>query len=636
MVNIPKVFAAANTTPQDNPATNDVTLTVPTDDSYILDSSGTFTCNATNVPDWNISRIELWANRNSSDTWSRAFIYDVSTPTNNTAVGFSVTFTNLGDDSLKKNDTSWNCLANYTNATGNINTLADATIIWGADNYSVKAEYPPTVTLNEPDNNAWSNGTTEEFNFTVSTIHSTAASFDCLLYTNETNNFTALKSMTATNNTPYYFDFEVDTDILWGVKCFESTDGNIYNFSLNRTLRVDKTDPSVSITHVDSTAISNNSYESTTSNLLFNYSLTEINPKECQMYINGTANVSDTVKSDSDNNFSITFPDGLFTFYVECADDAGNGANSTTYWINLDSDTPPIDRIKNGSVGNYSDRWAINFTSDEEVNYTIFYGTTATGVNQTSYSSSFSNVTNVNLTSMLENTNYFFNITVCDRAGNCNTSGTNNTYGQHKFTFPFKIFAGWSYFAIYDSKINMSTIAAQTMTDYVYYWNSTDQSWIYHTAGASSEAGFNVGVVEGRTVVALYEGTNSTWVDRNVSVNVSMTHHYNFTSGHNFVKLWRSMDMSDLGESMLNSSNALGAGELVQTAVTPSLEYNMSQFSFSVYNNTGNIWGIDYLYNWSWNNDTSVGNLTATEVAWIHSPKNLSSDGYRIFANWTI
>ena len=69
-------------------------------------------------------------------------------------------------------------------------------------------------------------------------------------------------------------------------------------------------------------------------------------------------------------------------------------------------------------------------------------------------------------------------------------------------------------------------------------------------------------------------------------------------------------------------------------------EVNGSAFNFTwfdAYNNSGLDWlggyTYDAAYNWSWNNNTNVGNNTELEVVWLYSNYNLSTLHYS-FSVW--
>jgi hypothetical protein len=68
----------------------------------------------------------------------------------------------------------------------------------------------------------------------------------------------------------------------------------------------------------------------------------------------------------------------------------------------------------------------ISFDSYETVNSSINYGLNSTNLNLTTFNSSFVYNHTIPLTGLTSSTRYYYNITICDYANNCNTSGTYN------------------------------------------------------------------------------------------------------------------------------------------------------------------------------------------------------------------
>lgn len=601
---------------------------IPADGNYDLDGVDIIV-NITVTPTLgnNITNISLWTN---IGTWSR-----------NQTLNFSG-----GQDTPRIVGFVINALPNAS--------LADGTdLIWGIEvglnasnstygisfssNRTINIEYPPNITLNLPANSSWQSSNT--LNFTVISKFTSGTGFTCQLLTNETGNWLVQRTVQATNNTDktLNYQFEELSDIRWGFRCQENTDANVINSSVNNTIRIDRTNPfNFSVNNV-----STNSYHRN-KNITLNFTFTELNPATCGLYANGTLNTSDD-ELPIDGNLSFNAGgDGVYRLYISCNDSANNRGNTSNILITTDTVTPQINNVGNFSVINSSDKRRINFSSNEDVNVTINYGTT-TAVASSVSNSTFASPHNIRLSDLEENTIYYFNITVCDRAGNCN--GSSITYGLFDFLFPFKLRTGWSYYGIYDSRINFSDILSASGTEYVYYWNQTKQEWIFATAGGTSNMGFEVGTVAGnhgnRHVVALYEETNSTWA-RNVSTITSYV--INLTTGHNFLKMYDRRTIGKLTESMLNVSILDTDGqmqygsELQRVASSPNavLTYNMTQFFYAAYNNSATDWTISYTYNFSKNNATIISNVSISEVAWVFSPRNLTWNGSNIMTNWTI
>lgn len=610
---------------------------LPDDGAYDLDGTD-LVVNITVTPTSgnNISNISLWTN---IGTWSRnqTINYTGGQDTSR-VVGFVINA--LPNASIADGtDVIWSIEVglNASNSTYGISFSTNRTI---------NVEYPALVRLNLPVNNSWTSALQNLFNFTVNSSFTSSTLFPCSFWTNESGTWAqALGSLTATNSTQKAFNYQPgEGSIVWGIKCQQGDDGNVVNTSINFTLKIDRTSPVVTITKINDTIISNNTFLNTLTPII-NYSITELNRDTCILFVNGSANMTSTAIS---NNFTFTaFNDGVYNFLIGCNDSANNWKNSSTYQTTLDTLPPQLIEPHNVSTGGFADRRSINFSSNELVNATIFYGTTVDTTSSVS-NSSFSISKNITISGFEQNTQYYFNITICDRAGNCNKSG--EAFGQFNFVFPFKLLTGWSYYGIYDSLINFSTILSQTNSEYVYYWNQTGQSWVSATAGGTDSMGFTVGTSAtgsvpegiGRHVVTIFESTNSTW-ERNVTAGLAYS--YNLTTGDNFLKMYDSRTMGQLGRAFLNTTSLsgdilYGMGPLIKianaTGSSTDFTYNMSQFFFSAYNNSATDWEINYVYNSSLNNNTPlIGNYTIHEVVWVFSKLNLTYNGSNIVTNWT-
>lgn len=89
-----------------------------------------------------------------------------------------------------------------------------------------------------------------------------------------------------------------------------------------------------------------------------------------------------------------------------------------------DTTSPAISSVWNGSINQTSVR--INFTTNENTNASVFLGTTRgiwiLNLTNTTLSTEHSLYTN----SLTDSTTYYYNVSACDAAGNCNMTGTFN------------------------------------------------------------------------------------------------------------------------------------------------------------------------------------------------------------------
>ncbi len=126
--------------------------------------------------------------------------------------------------------------------------------------------------------------------------------------------------------------------------------------------------------------------------------------------------------------------DGSHNITVYANDSAGNLNSSTRYWTR-DIEVPDIANVTNGTV--VAIRAYIIWDTDEDSNSTVVYGTNQTDLGSISTNSTLTKNHNLTVQYITKNTTYYCNVTSCDAAGNCNSSGPFN------FTTP-ECSPGWT------------------------------------------------------------------------------------------------------------------------------------------------------------------------------------------------
>ena len=649
------------------------TVTIEPANNFIdLDSDGVnFTAIVTPPVRWNISRVEFWTNI-TGGTWALNQSYGLDQNGNMGALDQTI-FANFSIDNIS------NSLADGTvfvwsiyvrqrlNVSGSevaaVNGITSLNKSVYSANRTFHIERPPIISLVAPTTSSWQREASSVINFTANSsfISTSTTGFTCQFFTNETGVWNAkLTGIPTTNGTYKSFNYQFAnelSDIRWGVFCHENADSRVGNFSVNSTVLTDRTLPIPAISLINLSPPINNTFFSTGS-LIINYSVTDSYQSACRLYVNNTLNNTD-VSAVKAGNFTMTASDGLFVLSIGCNDTAGNFVNeSRNYWITIDTVYPTYSAIGNVSVSGSAHQRMFNITLSELTNITIYYGTT-TDATSKAVNNTFQLRHNVTISNFSQNTVYLFNITVCDRAGLCNNSVP--SLGQGNFTFPYKLLTGWSYYGVYDARINFSTILNQSEAEFAYYWNHTGQKWVSAQAGTTANMGFEVGTragersAGGRHVIALYEGLNSTWV-RNISSPTRYA--WNITTGDNFIKLIDRYTFGNFSRTFLNTSYSDGTsitgyefgidtsrtpGNLTygDTAnVTGGLFYNMTDFFFSAYNNTAGTWEPYYVYNSTLENGTLItsriaGDYTDIDVMWLFSRHNLTKNSTNVIGNWT-
>ena len=200
------------------------------------------------------------------------------------------------------------------------------------------------------------------------------------------------------------------------------TAGNIVTKAENLTVN-DIAVPNVTLINPGNNSITNNA------TVIFYYTpKDDYNVSNCTLILNTKANVTNhTIEEAIPNNFTITLPEGMYNWGVNCTDNYLNTNGSETWIFTVDISPPnitlnfPVNDF-NSSVDLINFNWSMidNFDSNITCNLTI--NSIIVGINITNLTGNYTNFTAVNLT---EGANYW-NITCIDDANNTNTSITRN------------------------------------------------------------------------------------------------------------------------------------------------------------------------------------------------------------------
>ena len=603
----------------------------PEDDSYDLDGTGfNFTADANAVGNqWSLTRLDLWVNvTGTSYSWRVNETNFVPQYLGN-ASQLTSNFSNLTvnqDGAI----ITWGFAATQQNLNWSDSLYPNVTKQVFTANRTIRVEFPPNITIRRPSDGNWSQNRQTRINFSVQSSYTSGTTFACLLFANDTGSWQNNGGTFFVVNGTYEIlpTFEERADLRYGIKCAENANQNIYNWSINLTLRTDFTNPTVTV------ATPNNTI--TKSNVTIRFTPSDnMNLSGVTIFTNFNAgnffvNYSNA-SPISGEAMSVVFEginEGEYNFSIELNDSSGRKVRTGNYTAIVDTVKSNIFSIKNVTYDRYCDRLNITWSTNETTNFTIYYGTTpnvtTTYINNSAQVNQ-SYIINFGLDSEVT---YYFNITSCDRANNCNNSE------QFSIDMPARICTGWNYYGIYDSIINLSTIQNQSGADYVYFWNQTKQNWVSMVAGLSSSSANQIGKRRDAHVVLLYENTNSTW-RRNVS-NAGY-YQYNITSGDNFVNLPIDFTVGNFTESLLNNSREFPStignetnGGIINNGTIYG-PWNITYMAF--YNNSNNRW-ISHVWNFTYTNMTQVKPF-GIETAWFYSDYNLTWNGTGIVGNWT-
>ncbi len=280
----------------------------------------------------------------------------------------------------------------------------------------------PVIDVNSPSDHEGftSDNQTIYFNFTDNG-HSTAS---CTLYVNisgtETGVATNSSALNATNtslSTGALPDGEYDVY----VNCTNGAGYTGQSSSINITIAAD--DPSASVT-----SPANNSYSKSVSNTFIITCSDNNGISYAQIWMNGTSNVwelnetNTSFTTGSSWAYSTLLVDGTLLWSTWCNDTYGNSTWAGNYTLTVDTVTPSMGNETSSSVDH--DSAVISWDSTEECNSSVTYGTNTdlNASNGTTTSATFTASNSVTL-SLSASTTYYYNVTSCDRADNCNTTG---------------------------------------------------------------------------------------------------------------------------------------------------------------------------------------------------------------------
>lgn len=119
--------------------------------------------------------------------------------------------------------------------------------------------------------------------------------------------------------------------------------------------------------------------------------------------------------------------DGPHNITVYANDSSGNNNSAIRFWTR-DTEVPDIFNLTNGTI--QATTAVVQWNTTETSNSTVLFGTNESELINSTGNSSLSDFHNITLQSLTKNTTYHYNVSSCDDAGNCNTTG------PHNFTTP--------------------------------------------------------------------------------------------------------------------------------------------------------------------------------------------------------
>ena len=211
-------------------------------------------------------------------------------------------------------------------------------------------EYPPEITLNSPSDLNWSSNLRVSLEWTVTSAFTASnVNFITRIWTNETGVWAlATGSILAINNTRVTQDytFQELSQVVWGVQAIQQNDGAVFNFSVNRTIRLDSTNPVISVSTQNTTT------SDTTPDIIG--TITDLNLDTLKVFTNfsGTWQANYTnrsldsgVQSNYFNNTAVI--DGVYVYNFRVNDSAGNDVQTANFSLIIDTIPPGVSSLTN-------------------------------------------------------------------------------------------------------------------------------------------------------------------------------------------------------------------------------------------------------------------------------------------------
>ncbi|MCU0642305.1 MAG: hypothetical protein MUF61_01860, partial [archaeon] len=183
------------------------------------------------------------------------------------------------------------------------------------------------------------------------------------------------------------------------------------------SVKLDWTGPSI-------TVATPSEYSNRTTNIVFNITASDAvaGLGHCWMNLNGNAASNKSMAKSGDyynyTNASLTAGNYLARFY--CNDSWGN-VNNASLNFTIDTTAPVLNSISESPSTTSA---SITYAASEDVNISVIYGTESDDLDDDAASGSYSSGTSISLSGLTASETYYYNTTICDRAGNCASNGT--------------------------------------------------------------------------------------------------------------------------------------------------------------------------------------------------------------------
>jgi hypothetical protein len=265
----------------------------------------------------------------------------------------------------------------------------------------------PSIVLNSPQN---SNTTSASINFNMTGIDNHDSSLNCSLFIDAVQH----SNFNLVNNTPTTIAGTLaEGNHTWYASCSDNA-GNT-NFSQNRTIMVDLTNPMVTLISPPDASILNSSL------VALNFTANDNcwQQMACRLYINNTLNRTLSAANNSNYSLNLSFSSGQYSWSINCTDGSGRVGQSTSRTLSTDLSPPnitissPTNRAYSSNT-TYNPNVYLNFSVSDATGVSCYYR-----INTSSfYNTSCSNYSQL----YLGTGRYNITINANDSAGNAASS----------------------------------------------------------------------------------------------------------------------------------------------------------------------------------------------------------------------
>jgi hypothetical protein len=270
---------------------------------------------------------------------------------------------------------------------------------------SLSAMSAQGIIITSPSNNTNFSKAIVDINYTLSNVDYSLYNYSCWY-----NYSGDIEDIDCDYNTTFVTGIEGNNSIAFFVNISNSTFSYINSSSVS--FIIDSIKPIIDVIYPENGKYYNKNVT------YINYTVDELHRGSC-WFFNGTRN---NTAICGQNAVSFLFSKQGINDWIVYVNDTFGNLESHIFSFTLDTIKPMLESIK---VYTTSTSAKIYYYSNETVNYTIIYGIgNQNNLTMNRSDESYDDSTYTQLNSLKNGTTYYFNITICDRAFNCNSNGT--------------------------------------------------------------------------------------------------------------------------------------------------------------------------------------------------------------------